>query len=240
MARVEPDANDILVYPLNEAGPNRPNLGSAGSAGDLIDYGGILTEVPGIIKIDADFKGIYIPGQTISSNHDGTGGAFGVPAPTNFSLSAWVFVRRYANFYGAVVNKQYIAGSWSSPWLTCGLYVRNTNDGRWIAYVTTGGTLRELAINSPNLIPQGRWTHIGETWDGTTLRAYMNGTEVASLVPGGGAVDNNANAGQWFIGTIPDTGSLDGGNLMIQDVRLANIVRPQSYFADVYFGGTVP
>jgi hypothetical protein len=240
MARVAPDANDILVYPLNEKGPNRPNLGTLGSIGDLVDYGNMLTEVPGIIKIDEDFKGVYIPGQSISPNHDGTGGAYGVTVPTNFSISAWVYVRRYASNFGSVFTKQYIANSWAFPFLTCGLYIRNTSDGRWIAYVTTSGTLRELAINSPNLIPQGRWVHIGETWDGTTLRAYLNGTLVGTLVPGGGAVDNSSNPGKWFIGTIPDTTSLDGGNIMVQDVRLANIVRPQSYFADVYFGGTVP
>jgi len=240
MARLQPDANDILVYPLNEAGPNRQNLGTAGSAGDLVDYGGIISEVPGLIKIDADFKGVYIPGQNISSNHDGSGGGFGVDVPANFSLSAWVFVRRYSSSYGSIFTKQYSAGSWSSPFLTCGLYIRNTSDGRWIAYVTTGGTLRELAINSPYLIPQGRWVHVGETWDGTTLRAYLNGTLVGSLVPGGGAVSNSGNPGKWFVGTIPDTASLDGGNLIVQDVRLANIVRPQSYFAEAYFGGTVP
>lgn len=240
MGRIAPDANDVLVYQLNESsGGTRINYGSAGTTGNLTDYGGVLSGVPSKLKIDGDFKGMYTPGSIISSNKDGASGANSVLITPEISVSAWVFIRKFSG-YGQIVSKQYTDGAWSSPFIAIGLYVNNSNDGRWIAYVTTSGTLRTLLMGTNYIIPQCSWAHVGCTWDGTTLRAYLNGTQTATLVPGGGAIDYGITPGDWFIGSIPDTGTNDSPSMIIQDVRVANVVRPQSYFANIYYNGFIP
>lgn len=239
MGRIDPDNNDVLVYQLNETSGNiRINYGTAGSAGDLINYGGALNGVPAKLNIEGEFRGMYVPGSIISSNKDGASGANNILITPNISVSAWVFVRKFSNF-GQIFSKQYNDGAWSSPFLSIGLYINNSNDGRWIAYVTTSGILRTLLMPTTYALPQCGWAHIGCTWDGTTLRAYLNGTQAGTLVPGGGNIDYGLNPGDWFIGSIPDTGTNDSSSIIIQDIRVANVVRPQSYFANVYFNGFV-
>lgn len=235
MPRILPDSNDVIVHYLNDNGPTHINLGSAGSEADFTDYGNPIPGVPGLLG-----NAYYIPGNVISPNHDGTGGANNTLVTPNVTVSAWIFVRRYVSGFGSIFTKQYFNAGWSGPFLSIGLYINSSADGRWIAYVTTGGVLRTLNISFNYVIPQSRWCHVGETWDGTTLRAYLNGTEVGTLVPGGGAIDYNGSNGKWFAGAIPDTGSLDSYPLMVQDVRVADVVRPQSYFADVYYNGFLP
>src|SRR5574338_425164 len=186
MGRIAPDSNDVLVYQLNEStGGTRINYGTAGSAGNLTDYGNPLSGVPSKLQIDGDFKGMYTPGSIVSSNKDGASGANSILITPNISVSAWVFVRKF-NGYGQIISKQYTDGAWSSPFLSIGLYVNNTNDGRWIAYITTSATFRTLAMPLSYALPLCGWVHIGCTWHGTTLIAYMNGTQVGTLVPGGG------------------------------------------------------
>lgn len=235
MPRIAPDSNDVIVHYLNDTGPTHSNSGSAGSSGDFTDYGDPVPGVSGLFNASA----YYMPGQLISSNHDGSGGANNVVVTPNISISAWIFIRKYASGYGAIFNKQYYPGGWSSPYIGIGLYINNTTDGRWIAYISTSGVLRNLTMAGNYILPVGTWCHIGQTWDGTTLTAYLNGTAVGTLVPGGGDIDYGSN-GKWFIGAVPDTGTLDAYPIIIQDVRVADIVRPQSYFANIYFNGNLP
>jgi len=238
MPRIAPDSNDIIVHYLNDPGPTHSNVGTAGSDGDFTDYGGPVPSVSGLLD-----KAYYIPGQFISSNHDGTGGANSVTSATpEVSISTWIFLRRYYSGYAAIVNKQYAAGSWSPPYTSCGLYTNFTTDGRWIAYITTSGTLKNITIGTNFALPMGKWSHLGMTWDGTNLKAYLNGNLAGSSVPGGGDIDYNTNGspGKWFVGCVPDTGTIDGGNFIIQDVRIANIARPQSYFQNIYYNGFTP
>ena len=237
MGRIAPDSNDVLVYPLNESvGGTRINYGTAGTAGNLTDYGSPLSGVPSKLEIDGDFKGMYTPGSIISPNKDGASGANSILITPNISVSCWVFIRKYSG-YGQIISKQYTDGAWSSPFLSIGLYVNNSNDGRWIAYVTTSGTLRTLLMGTNYIIPQNSWAHVGCTWNGTTLTAYLNGTATGTLVPGGGGIDYGTVPGDWFIGSVPDTGTLDSPSMIIQDLRVANVVRPQSYFQNIYKNG---
>src|SRR5262249_25047021 len=67
-------------------------------------------------------------------------------------------------------------------------------------------------VTGPSALPVNTWTHLAGTYDGTTLRLYVNGTLVASQAASGtittstGAVRLGGNAvwGEYFRGRIDD------------------------------------
>jgi hypothetical protein len=64
----------------------------------------------------------------------------------------------------------------------------------------------------PTSIPTGQWTHLATTWDGTTVRLYVNGTEAASVPQTGTlpastgqlSIGGNSIWGEYFNGTIDE------------------------------------
>lgn len=233
MARVLPDGNDVMVHQLSGSGPVRTNTGTAGSSGNWTDYGGPISGVQGLLG-DA----MNIPGTYLTSNIDGSGGANDVLITPNISISGWIFLKRITNYFGEIFNKQYFLNGWSSPFLTFGFQTDNTNDGSCKAYLTTAGTLHNVQLPSSFYMSPSRWYHLGSTWDGTTLTFYLNGvlTNSATFT---GTIDYNTagNRGQWYVGGIPGTGVNQTTGMLVQDIRIANIVRPQSYFANIYYNG---
>jgi len=233
MARVDPDANDVLVLFLNDGPGTHTNTGTAASA-DWTDYGNPISGAQGLLG-----DCIYIPSSYISSNHDGAGGDNDVLVTPNISLSGWVFLRRYTNYFAEIFNKQYFLNGLSSPFLTFGFQLLNTSDGQLDLYITLNGTLQFVRTPSTNnYLPVGRWCHIGGTWDGTTLRMYINGGLVVSS-NFSGTIDYGTlgNRGQWYVGCVPGSSTVQGSPVMVQDIRVANVVRPQSYFANIYHNG---
>jgi chitodextrinase len=86
----------------------------------------------------------------------------------------------------------------------------NTGDLRPAAGGTYAGTVG--LISAPSAIPTSVWTHLAQTYDGTTLRLYVNGTQVASA-PHAGALQVTASPlsiggslayGEFFQGRIDD------------------------------------
>lgn len=236
MPRIPPDNNDVIVHFLNDSGPNHVNLGSGGALAPFNDYGNPISGVPGLIG-----SAYYLPGQAISPNHDGTGGGPDLLPTPEVSVSGWIFIKRYQGITGEIFHKQYFENGWSNPFTSIGIQLSSSNDGRWVVYVTTAGVLRSLSISFNYILPQSRWIHVGVTWDGTNLRAYLNGTLVGSSVPGGGDIDyGSIPRGLWYIGSVPGSSTVNGPSMLVQDMRVANIARPQSYFANIYYNGFIP
>jgi hypothetical protein len=234
MVRVLPDANDVLVFQLNESGPTRLNAGTAGAAGNWTDHGQPISNVQGLLG-DA----MYIPGTNLTSSADGSGGANDVLITPNISLSGWVFVRRYSSSYGELFNKQYFLNGWSAPYLTFGFQMVNSNDGQTDLYITIGGVLQtQLRTPISYVLPVGKWCHIGGTWNGTTMKFYLNGNLITSTNYTG-AIDYGTvgNRGQWYVGNIPGGAANAAASAIVQDIRVANIERPQSYFANIFYQG---
>ena len=244
MPRISPDGYDILVLPLSGGTSTHINTGTAGSAGNFIEYGAPVNNALGLLNINNSKKGLYIPGSIIvTSVRNGAGGGNDViSASPNISLSGWVFIRRYPNVPGEIFNKQYFLNGWSSPFLTFGFQMHTTQDGQIDLYITSGGVLQtQLRAPSNYGIPVGRWCHLGGTWDGTTMRMYINGS-LATSAAYIATIDYGSaeNRGQWYVGGIPGTSTNQETAMIVQDIRVANIARPQSYFAEIYYNGFLP
>jgi fibronectin type 3 domain-containing protein len=91
------------------------------------------------------------------------------------TLEAWVKPTTTSGWRTAVVKER-------SGGLVYGMYA-STNTGVPEAEVDIGGTTRSIV--GPSALPTGSWSHLAATYDGTTLRLYVNGAQVAQLAVSG-------------------------------------------------------
>ncbi len=232
MARVPPDANDVIVIRLNESsGGTRPNEGTAG--GVWTDYGNPISGATGILG-----NALYVPGTFLVNARSGSGGNNDTIVSPNISLSGWVFMRRPPNYAAELFNKQYFLNGWSSPFLTFGFQMHSASNNQCDLYITLNGTLQSIRTPTSFTIPHAQWAHIGGTWDGSTLRFYINGSlAVSGNFSGTIDFNNSSLRGQWYVGGIPGVGTNQDPGAIFQDIRVANVTRPQSYFANIYHQG---
>ena len=72
---------------------------------------------------------------------------------------------------------------------TCSTATRGSN------VIGTGGTFDGsccTVLNGPTALTINQWTHLAGTWDGSTLRLYLGGVEVASQPRSGTLEVNNS------------------------------------------------
>ena len=121
---------------------------------------------------------------------------------TGMTVEAWVKPGVTGNWRTAVVKEQ--PGN-----LVYGIYA-NTSANRPEAEVFVGGATRSIV--GPSALPTGSWSHLAATYDGTTLRLYVDGAEVAQLAVSGSILTSNSPVRiggngvwpEWFNGSIDE------------------------------------
>jgi hypothetical protein len=118
------------------------------------------------------------------------------------TLEAWVYPTALSG-WRTVVLKEMAGG------LVYALYAHD--NAPWpAAYVRLSGV--EVGVTGVSPLPLNAWTHLATTYDGTTLRLYVNGVEAGSQA-GGGAIQvstgrlrvgGNAVWGEWLAGRIDE------------------------------------
>ncbi|MCF8240495.1 MAG: T9SS type A sorting domain-containing protein [Melioribacteraceae bacterium] len=91
---------------------------------------------------------------------------------SNLTLEAWVFL------LGTTADPQ--------RFVTIGgeaAVLRVINNDYLEFFITTGGTPKNLIF--ANVLNSRQWYHVAGTWDGTTMKLFLDGEEVASSTPGG-------------------------------------------------------
>jgi hypothetical protein len=130
---------------------------------------------------------------------------------TGMTLEAWVNPTTAGSGWNTIVLKERGAEDMA--------YALYANDGAPFpggnaapaSYVNIGGA--HVSLTAAQALPPGTWTHVAATYDGATLRLYVNGV-LASSRPrtgevgvSGGALrigGNNAWTGEFFAGLIDD------------------------------------
>ena len=242
--RVAPDGYDVVVWKLDDSGA--PFVNSSTSINILPSSnlttlsGSVLLQQPSLFAATGINSCVQFTGNQSGSPRNFISGANTVQPQAPVSFSCWLFLRNYNNTASTqhLWVKQTTTGVWSgSTFASVEIQTRGFagQPMQFDAFVlpTSGST---PLIPVENTIPLNTWTHTAVTWDGTTQLVYVNGNNVASASSTGPIVYGGG--GPWFFGAIPSgSGAPEESSISICDFRIANIVRPQSYFQNIYQSG---
>lgn len=221
--RIPPDGYDVLVWTLSE-NSSFANTGSASGISNLSVLGTVNTSRVGLFGNAPEF-----PSSGQNSIHGAS--TYGSAIGNNLTISCW--------FNAESVNTgttQYLVfkgynTSWSGAF---GIGLGLTFNNNTIAYdLSIGGA--DVGLNlTVGKIFTGIWYHVGMTYDGANVKIYLNGDLISSVAQTGN-IDWGSNNQDWAIGNnhIPATANRPFIG-KIDDVRIANIARPASYFQSVY------
>ena len=120
---------------------------------------------------------------------------------TSMTLEAWVRPTSTSYWRTVVIKEQ--------PGQLAYAMYSSTDSGRPSGHVFTTG---DVGLQGPSALPANAWSHLTTTWDGLTLRLYVNGTQVASGALAGTAVAStsplriggNSVWAEWFSGLIDE------------------------------------
>jgi len=243
--RVTPDNNDIVVWKFDDStatvfANSSTSINSLGSAANLTTVGGsFLIQQPSLFSASGLNSCVRFTGNN-SGTRNYISGANTVEPQAPVTFSGWFFLRATnpTGFDQHMANKQDTAGIWSSP--TFAIFSFHTKGSSSLPLqlnMDFGATT--ISIPSANQYPQGRWFHLGLTYDGATVNGYMDGTLYGTASTTGSI--NYSGHGPWFFGAIPSgSGNPEESSMSLCDFRIANVVRPLSYFQNVYNSGISP
>jgi hypothetical protein len=143
-----------------------------------------------------------------------------------------------AMYYHTSTSNGFLLGKIASDY-TYALAI-NSGAQQFNVYLKTGNTLQTL--NFPGSVPNGlksyqnKWIQFFVTYDGSTIRAYINGTEVANTAATGAVFSTNDN---FAIGTRGDA-NWTKFNGKIDGVRVYNRALSAQEVLTLYNGGASP
>lgn len=254
MPRVLPDSNDVVVWLLNESAAPFVNSSTAGSPGaaanlTILNQGTFLGEPDPKLQQ----QGPYGAGSLAVEFQGSQGGRFYIGGANTFqpqgpmTVSGWFLQRRFdSSFTQHFLSKQHTNNVWSGGTfadvaIQNRIYAGVANGEMDFGVGTAGGPGTGVSTDRTQPYPLGVWNHIGFTFTGRFFLAYINGELVGSADAGSIITlvyDTSINSGPWFFGSIPNgSGAVEESYNQVADVRIANVVRSQAYFQNIYFQG---
>lgn len=248
--RIAPDNSDIVVWKFDDSGTTYANSSTAGVythlQSDLTQTGTVTRQQPSPFAASGTNSCVRLIGNDSGSPRNTISGANAVQPQPPFTLSGWWFIRSYASngFNQMYGNKQHTAGTWSGVTFAVLGWQQRQYAGQSSALdmfaSPTVGTSVSFIVPNELTIPLNTWCHVGQTYDGLTHSGYINGNLVGQAIGSQVAGQNYGGGGPWFFGAVP-AGSGDPQEFAgsFCDFRIANVIRPQSYFQNIYQSGAL-
>ncbi len=166
-------------------------------------------QVAGLVGKAVDFDGVDDRIET---------DPFDIAGSAQLTLSSWVKLDAYTD-HGRVVAK-------ASDSLNRIFELSISNVGVVRTRLSLSGSTQELDTG-PGVIALGAWHHVASTWDGGTLRVFVDGTELASM-PASGVIDSDPTMPVTIGGIASADKQIDG---VLDEVRIESIARPAAWLA---------
>ena len=132
-----------------------------------------------------------IDGQVgLAFSFSGNGQYIEVPSGSALQLKTGITIEGWVYAAGAPDPYAGIAGTWDDNTGANRTYLFWVQGGRMELVVSPDGQTYQRA-GDPAALPIDRWTHVAGTYDGTTIRAYVDGVEVG-MAAMTGAIATNA------------------------------------------------
>lgn len=253
--RIAPDNNDIVVWKLDEATTPFINSSTSISApshaiSDLSTLSGtVLLQQPSPFAASGANSCVQFTGNNSGSPRNFISGANSFLPQPPLTVSFWVYERVYdfTGFTQHGLSKQTTTGVWSGVTFNSVFVCQNrryaSQSNQYdFGVVTNASGSGGSAFTVPDLtLPLNTWSHVGFTYDGTTVLSYINGNNVGSVTTSpSGNIYYSGTPGPWFIGAIPSgSGNPEESQCGFCDIRFSDIVRPQSYFQNIYQNGVL-
>jgi hypothetical protein len=225
---VLPDSYTYLLWTLDETSGTYSNTGTSGTLDLNTINSGITGGIVGLFGnavLNTNTTG-YLKSSNTSLE----------PTANNLTISAWVNPRSFPS-NGIILNKFYRNdGTWNNPFTSLYIAYNNAADGSWGPAMTIAGTLYQPSISGIYKIPAGRWSLLAGTYDGSNIKWYINGV-LASTTAVTGSVDFGSH-GQYEVAGFSNAPGTQSFNGIVDDVRIENIARSQSYLQYMYNTGT--
>jgi hypothetical protein len=226
--------NDNVTLPAADGAKNLGSLGAAadayyqGTAGTTYDH----PTTPGALKASADAAATFMgnaPGGVAPAGYLIAPYAAAFNTPT-FTAEAWL---NPTDVDGTIAGPLHVAlscGDFAAP--RAGWLIYQSGEGWNLRMYNQNGTATSLSISGGGAVNAGEWYHVVATFDGTTARLFINGTEAASGAPTGYVPGT---AGAFAVGTRADR--FYGWNGMADEVAFYNTALSAADVAAHYQNG---
>jgi len=141
-----------------------------------------------INSVDAQAGYQYAPGLVLTgSNYQDVASSSSL-RPTQFSVAAWFKTSTNFGSDAFIVNKGGIGSDSSGQNLNYGIWM-NSGEQIKAGFETSSGT--DQFVTSPSTYNNGQWHYVVVTNDGSTLRLYIDGTQVATKSTSGASPETS-------------------------------------------------
>jgi hypothetical protein len=163
------------------------------------------------------------------------GAAAAEPTNNAMTLSCWVLPRTLTGTQQIVYKAYRIADGWTSPYESIAIVYGYPTGSTINAYISSGGSGYSAAANVRDTIMNGKWSHVGMTYDGSNIRLWHDGLNVATTARSG-TIDYGT-SGYWAIGSVWATGFNQTFQGRIADVRVYSNVKTDAWWTNEYRQG---
>lgn len=147
---------------------------------------------------------------------------------TALTVEAWAYATSCAS-YPWIVNVPAQTGTWAIPYVSYGLGLYN-NTCQVMAWIEDSGS--QYFTQTGTAVSLYRWSYLSGTYDGSNIRSYLNGTNVATVAHTG-SISYPVSAN----GTIGQHSSYDAGEPFsgaLDEIRIANVVKSADWLTTTY------
>lgn len=156
------------------------------------------------------------------------------PTSNAASIAAWIRPSASTGSAQYIVMKGYESTWGAAHYASFSIYI-SSNEYSLKASVDLGAgeVTTSTVLLTPTLLNNNTvWFHVGTTFDGSNIRIYLNG-DLGVTTPASGSINWGTNQ-NWVIGNCHVAGTDRYFSGRIEDVRICNVVKPLSWFRDLY------